>query len=76
MNYKIHRTQVRTLRQSDPDFQLRDGMVVTPRAGFEILSGCPVEYKKVIQVCINNGWLRPVAHILDRDLMWEKLQNE
>ena len=69
---------IRTVRQRDDDFMITNGYTITPRAGFEISSGCPSNYKEIIVECIGHGWLKPVAHIYDRELMWEKLslQNE
>lgn len=64
---------VRTVRQPDPDFSIIDGLTVVPRAGFEINQHCPKEYKMIILECINNGWLKPVAHMRDYELMMDKL---
>lgn len=64
---------IRTVRQGDADWMLGDGYIMTPRASFEINPKCPEEFKQVIRSCIDLGWLKPVAHIYDRELMWEKL---
>ena len=53
---------------------IRDGMTLTPRAGFEIGLGCPKEYKMIISECIGRGWLRPIANVKDNELFWEELQ--
>ena len=64
---------IRTIRERDDDFMLTNGVVITPRAGFEITSGCPYNYREIIQECVRHGWLKPVAHMYDHELMWEKL---
>ena len=64
---------IRTIRERDDDFMLTNGVVITPRAGFEISSGCPYTYREIIQECIRQGWLKPVAYMYDHELMWEKL---
>lgn len=64
---------IRTVRQGDDDWTITNGYVITPRAGFEISSRCPSNYKEIIGECIQHGWLKPVAHIYDKELMWEKL---
>ncbi len=56
--------------QSDPRFHIRDKFVTTPRAGFEINEKCPREYKLIIAECINNGWIKPVAHVTERELLF------
>ena len=68
MNIVISRSKINTIKQGDPKFMLTDGMVVCPRAGFEINQRCPKEYKLIIAECINNGWLKPVAHIYGKEL--------
>lgn len=52
---KTTQTKLTTIRQNDPRFVLKDGLVTAQRAGFEISSGCPYSYRQVIQECINNG---------------------
>ena len=71
--FLAHRSSIKTIRQGDDDFMLNDGMIMSPRAGFEISAKCPDGYKRVIQEAIDNGWLKPVAHMHDRELMWDKL---
>lgn len=72
MTYKTKTSSLRTVRQDDPNFMLDDGMVISPRAGFEINQECPREYKLIIQDCILRGWLKPVATVKDSELFWEE----
>ena len=65
----------KTLRSKDAGFTFSpDGIRVVPRASFEISNHCPAQYKQVIAECINNGWLKPVAHMRDNEYTWELLQ--
>ena len=73
MTYTLHKSIVRTIRDNDPDFKIVDGFALVPRAGFHILPECPQSYKQVIMECVNAGWLKPVAHIKDYELMLDKL---
>lgn len=73
MKFTFHQSCIRTVKQGDPKFTIRDGLIITPRAGFEINQSCPREYKAIISECINNGWLKPVAHIRDNELLWDEL---
>jgi hypothetical protein len=70
----VTKSKIRTVKQGDPKFMLQDGMVVCPRAGFEINQQCPREYKLIIAECINNGWLKPVAHIYGKELTMDALR--
>ncbi len=69
MNIVANRSSVRTIRQDDRGFHINDGIVVTPRAGFEVSGHCPAQYKQVIAECLNNGWLKPVAYMHEREVL-------
>jgi hypothetical protein len=70
MTYTIYQSQIRTLKSSDPKFVITDGLMVTPRAGFEINEKCPREYRQIIAACIDQGWLKPVANVTERELIF------
>ena len=76
MTYSIHKSQIKSIRPNDPRFIINDGLMTSPRAGFLISPGCPVEYKLVIQDCINRGWLQPVAHVTERELVFMGLNRD
>ena len=67
-------SKIRTVRQGDSKFMLNDGLVICPRAGFEINEKCPREYKLIITECINNGWIKPVAHVYGKELTMDALR--
>jgi len=68
------RFKIKTLKSNDKDFTFsHDGFTLTPRAGFEISSGCPRNYRDIIADCIQYGWLKPVAHMKESEFIWEKL---
>jgi hypothetical protein len=70
MTYTVHKSQIHTLKQGDHNFVIRNGLVQAPRAGFKISQQCPDNYKSLIQKCINLGWLKPVAHVTERELIF------
>lgn len=74
MKLTSYQSSVRTIRAGDPKFNIVDGFVLAPRAGFEIGLGCPKEYKQIISECIGRGWLRPIANVKDTELFWEEFQ--
>ena len=63
----------KTIRQDDPDFQIDNGFVMAPRAGFEISNDCPRQYKLMIMEAIKNGWLQPIAYMKESEFVWEQL---
>ena len=70
----ITQSKIKTIRQGDSKFMLSDGLIVCPRAGFDINQSCPKEYKMIILECINNGWLKPVAHVYGKELTMDALR--
>ena len=68
--------RIRTIRQDDPDFTQVGDHTVFHRAGFEISPSCPSEYRMIIQECINNRWLRPVAYMKESEYAWERLKDQ
>lgn len=73
MTYTVYQSQVRTIRQEDPNFMIQDGLTITPRAGFEISNTCPRQYKSMIMEAVKNGWLQPVANVTERELIFAGL---
>lgn len=74
MTFTVRQSRLRTIKSTDPGFKLIDGPVLAPRAGFEVLTNCPREYKLIIQECIANGWLRPVATVYDYEQTFDLLK--
>ena len=66
-------TTIKTIRKDDSDFMIDNGIVMAPRAGFEISNHCPRQYKLMIMEAIKNGWLQPIAYMKESEFVWEKL---
>ena len=73
MKIKSHRSTIKAIRPGDSVFHISDGLIQTPRAGFEVDNLCPKEYQAIIFECIQVGWLKPVAYMKDAELMWTVL---
>lgn len=67
------RPKIKSIRSSDPDWMIDNGLVIAPRAGLEICSSMPYEYKLIITECINKGWVRPIAYQPAHEEFMEKL---
>ena len=74
MKISTRTSNIRTIRQGDAKFMLKDGLVVCPRAGFEISNNCPAEYKSIFITAIQAGWLKPVAHVYGKELTMDALR--
>jgi hypothetical protein len=75
MVYQTRKSQIRTLKQGDNNFTIIDGVMTAPRAGFEISNNCPAEYKSIFITAINAGWIKPVANVTERELIFMGLTN-
>ena len=74
MKISTRTSNIKTIRHGDAKFMLQDGLMICPRAGFEITDKCPIEYKMIISECINNGWIKPVAHVYGKELTMDALR--
>ena len=74
--YNIHQSQIRTLRPGDRNFQIVDGLSIAARASFEISNSCPKEYKSILITAINAGWIKPVANLTERELIFMGLTDD
>ncbi len=76
MTFKTHQSQIRRLDRGDPRFMIRDRLVVAPRAGFEISRCCPNEYRTILLQALEAGWIKPIAHVHERELLFMGLSND
>lgn len=74
VTYSTPRITFKTWHSGMQDFHFSpDGISLVPRAGFQIENACPREYKLIISECINNGWLKAVAHQPVQEYFMEEL---
>ena len=73
MTFTTPEKTIKTIRKDDPDFIIINGIVMAPRAGFEISNDCPRQYKLMIMEALKNGWLQPVAYMKESEYVWEQL---
>ena len=73
MNISTSKNTIRTIKQGEPDWLIKNGFTLAPRAGIEISTRCPVECKLIIQTCLKRGWIKPIANVLEKDITWEEL---
>jgi hypothetical protein len=76
MTFKTHQSRIRTIKPGDPRFHIVDKFVTSPRAGFEISQRCPDNYRDLLQECIGQGWIKPIAHMHERELLFMGLSQE
>lgn len=72
--HRVAQTNIKTIKQGDDRWLLKDGIVVCPRAGFEVSDCCPKEYKQIILQAIEYGYIKPVAHVYGKELTLDSLR--
>lgn len=75
MKLTKHQSPIKCIDSSNPLFIIRDGNVRAKRAGFRLNQDAPMEYKKIIYECIDNGWLKPVAFMTEKEIVLAGLSN-
>jgi hypothetical protein len=73
MTFTVSENGFKDIRQDDAHFIMTDGIRLVPRASIEISKSCPYNYQQIIADCIDRGWVKPVAYIKTKELIWEKL---
>ena len=76
MNIKLHQSKVIPVRNGDKHFTIVDGFVTYPRAMVHILPECPWETRDQINFALAKGWLQPVAHMTEREMLFIGLASE
>ncbi len=76
MNITTRSSQIRTIKQDDPRFRIVDKFTTCGRAGFEISKQCPREYGLILSECIDRGWIKPVAYMTEREMVFMGLSND
>jgi hypothetical protein len=66
---------IHTLNKDSKFFFINNGIAVAPRAGIGISKDCPSRYLLVLQTCIENGWIEPVAHVTADEYMIMQLSH-
>lgn len=73
MTFITRTSKVRTIRESDDDFKIVDGMVMYPRAMIHLMPDCPAHVRTTLNWAMTEGYVKMVAHVIDHELVWDKL---
>ena len=70
------KSRIKTIKPGDPGFMIADGLTTSSRASIEISADCPGRYRDIIAECFNRGWIKPVAHMYDKELTMDYLRSQ
>ena len=76
MTYTLHKSRVKTIRQSDPSFMLQDGFVLVPRAMLHITPECPTNIRNQINWAIQNGYIKCVSNVYSTEHLRDVLAED
>ena len=76
IKYSTPKTKVRKIKSTDPNFNITTDWIIYPRAAIHISQRCPDTYKHLIEECVNHGWIKPVAHVTEKEYLWMNLAND
>ena len=74
MSYIVKPTEVKSLYPGDKDFKFMIDLVEYPRAAVTVTKECPANYRDIIYTCQAKGWIKPIAYVPTKELVWEELQ--
>ena len=72
----MHTDKIRAIKPGDPLFKITGKLTVCNRAGLEIDTQCPTYVSNLILDAVNRGWLKPIAYVTERELIFQGLTNE
>lgn len=71
-----HKSQIKKVKPGDKHFRIADGIMMVDRAHIEITNKCPSNVANLILDAYNRGWIKPVANITERELLFLGLSEE
>ncbi len=76
MSFTVHKSRVKTIRQGDPSFMLRDGFALVPRAMLHITPECPIRVREHINWAVQNGYLKCVSNVYSTEHLRDVLAED
>ena len=73
--YQPFESKIKTIRPGDKMFRMHNGFMLSDRASIEISLDCPSRYANIIAECYNNGWIKPIAHVTEKEYVIMGLSN-
>lgn len=70
IQHNEYKSTVHSIKPGDPYYMIDDGIMQCPRAGIEIVDGCPDLWKDCIVKAYNNGYLKPFANVTEKEMLF------
>jgi hypothetical protein len=62
-----HLDTIKTIKPGDKAFKIHNGLMMCDRASIEVDPKCPTNIANTIAHAYNCGWIKPVAHVTDKE---------
>ena len=66
----------RIIKPGDPNFLINNGIMLTPRAGIDILPNCPTRYANMLAELYSAKWFTPFAVVTSEEYTWMTLRRK
>ena len=76
MTIEFHKSRVKTIRQGDSGFTLKDGIITHPRAMLHIDPNCPFQMRNAIESAYQLGLLKCVANVYNTEYLRDVLSED
>ena len=76
INFDSENVGYKTISPDSKYFTVSNGPYLFNRSSIEITDACPDAIYKIIVDAYKNGWIRPLAHVTERDYFHIVLSNE
>lgn len=74
--FSIAKSTIKTIKPGNRLFKIHNGLMMCDRASIEIDARCPSRYANIIAECYQNGWIKPVAHVTEKEYTLLGLAND
>ena len=70
MNISVKNTKVHKIESNDPNFNILDEFIIYQRAAIHFSADIPPNYSQILAKCLDEGWIRPVAYVTEREKLF------
>jgi len=70
MNITFNNNKIHAIKPGSPHFTISDGIAIAKRASIEIDQECPDSYRIIVAQALECGWIKPVAHVTEQEMIF------
>ena len=70
MNITFNNNKIHVIKSESPNFTISDGIVMANRASIEITADCPDNMRNTLAFACSQGWIKPIAHVTEQEMIF------